>query len=247
MMFSLGVIPARGGSKGIPRKNIVPVAGRPLLAYTCSAAKASHRLGRVVLSTEDEEIAQAGREQGVEVPFLRPAAIAGDDTPMIDVLQHALTWVEQDAGRQVDAVVVLQPTSPLREAGHIDAALDLFESSGADSVVTVVEVPHQFSPVSVMRLEAGVLKPYLDGVIPTRRQDKPRLYARNGPAVLVVRRHVVLAGGGLYDGDCRPLVMDPVASLDIDTAWDLLVAEMALRRRAPSPKRAQSPEPKARR
>jgi CMP-N-acetylneuraminic acid synthetase len=242
-MFSLGVIPARGGSRGIPRKNIVPVAGRPLLAYTCAAAKASYRLGRVILSTDNEEIAQVGREQGVDVPFLRPAAIAADDTPMIEVLKHALTWVEQETGREVDAVVVLQPTSPLREAGHVDAALDMLESSGADSVVSVVEVPYQFSPVSLMRLEAGALKPYLDGVVPTYRQDKPRLYARNGPAVLAVRRRVVLEGAGLYDGECRPLLMDQVTSLAIDTAWDLEVAEMALRRRArfpiPNPRSAR--------
>jgi CMP-N-acetylneuraminic acid synthetase len=228
-MQTLGVIPARGGSKGVPGKNLRMLAGRPLLAYTADAALGSRRLSRVVLSTDDEAIAAAGRALGLEVPFMRPADLALDSTPMLPVLQHAAGSMTT-AAFVPQAVVLLQPTSPLRRAEHIDAALELLESSGADSVVSVVEVPHQFSPASVMTLTDGRLKPFGDGPTITRRQDKPRVYARNGPAVLATRT-AVLAGGSLYGDDCRPLVMDARTSIDIDDAHDFDYAEYLLRRR----------------
>lgn len=225
-MIALGLVPARGGSKGIRDKNLTPLGGRPLLAYTAEAALASRRLSRVVLSTDSERIAEAGRALGLEVPFLRPAALAADETPMLPVLQHALETLLA-AGMSVDAVVLLQPTSPLRRAGHIDAAIDLLDSSGADSVVSVVEVPHQYNPTSVMTLEGGRLRPYAGQPTVTRRQDKPRVYARNGPAVLAVRTPVLM-GGSLYGTDTRPLVMSLHESLDIDEVWDLDLAERML-------------------
>lgn len=228
-MNVLGVVPARGGSKGIPQKNLTIVAGRPLLAYTADAARASRRLTRVVVSTDDEAIAEAAVGLGLEVPFLRPAALATDDTPMLPVLQHAAREVAR-AGSAADVVVLLQPTSPLRRASHIDEAIELLQTTSADSVVSVVEVPHQFSPVSVMRLEGGQLRPYLDGPPVTRRQDKPRVYARNGPAVLAVRTHV-LEAGSLYGGDCRPLLMAAAESLDVDGPEDLALAELMLSKR----------------
>lgn len=228
MMQALGVVPARGGSKGIPRKNLVMVGGRPLLAYTAAAARAS-RLARVVLSTDDETIADAGRALGLEVPFMRPAALAADDAPMIPVLRHAVTEMAA-RGFAADVVVLLQPTSPLRRAEHIDGALDLLEQTGADTVVSVVEVPHQFSPASVMRLADGRLRPLAEGPVVTRRQDKPRVYARNGPAVLATRV-AMLERESLYDGDCRPLVMGAEDSLDVDGPWDLELLEFILSRR----------------
>jgi CMP-N-acetylneuraminic acid synthetase len=229
-MKVLGVIPARGGSKGVPGKNLRPVAGRPLLAYTADAARASRTLERVVVSTDDPGIAEAARRLGLDVPFMRPRDLASDEAPMLPVLWHAATEMAV-RGFAADAVVLLQPTSPLRRAGHIDAAVELLETTGADSVVTVVEVPHQFSPVSVQRLEGDRLQPYQPGPAVTRRQDKPRVYARNGPAVLAVRRHV-LERPSLYDGDCRGLVMDAADSIDVDTPWDLELLEFLLARRA---------------
>lgn len=227
-MIVLAVVPARGGSKGIPNKNLVPLAGRPLLAYTATAALASRRLARVVLSTDSPTIAEAGRALGLDVPFLRPAALAADAAPMLPVLQHAVETLAA-SGFAADAVVLLQPTSPLRRAEHIDAAIDLLESSGADSVVSVIEVPHQYNPLSVMTLDAGRLRPYATPETATvaRRQDKPLVYARNGPAVLAVRTAVIL-GGSLYGSDTRPLVMSPRDSLDIDEVWDLELAEILL-------------------
>jgi CMP-N,N'-diacetyllegionaminic acid synthase len=233
-MNVLGVVPARGGSKGIPRKNVVTVGGRPLLAYTADAALASQRLTRVVISTDDPAITETARGLGLEAPFLRPAELASDEAPMLAVLQHAVKEMTT-GGFRPDAVVLLQPTSPLRRAEHIDRAIELLESTGADSVVSVVEVPHQFSPSSVMTLDGDRLRPFSDGPPPTRRQDKPKTYARNGPAVLAVRTSV-LERGSLYGDDCRPFVMSDAESLDIDSADDLRVFESLM-----DPARVQIP------
>jgi CMP-N-acetylneuraminic acid synthetase len=143
-------------------------------------------------------------------------------------VQHALQALQAERG--YDGVVLLHPTSPLPGGEHFHAAIELLESSGADSVVTVVEVPHQFSPVSVLRIDDGRLRPFQDGVKPTRRQDKPRLYARNGPAVIAVKASVVDAGS-LYGDDSRPLVMPMRDSHDIDSADDLELVELLLSRR----------------
>ncbi len=225
-MQVLGVIPARGGSKGIPNKNLAMVGGRPLLAYTADAVKESARLTRAIVSTNDERIADAARSLGLEVPFVRPSSLAADDTPMLPVVQHAMHAMAAD-GFHAEIVVLLQPTSPLRRGEHIDAAIVWLERAGGDSVVSVVEVPHQFSPVSVMRVDDGWLFPFLDGPAVARRQDKPRLYARNGPAVLAVRASVIV-GGSLYGDKSWPLIMKPEESLDVDTPWDLSLVECAL-------------------
>ena len=238
-MQVLGVIPARGGSKGIPQKNLRQVLGRPLLAYTADAARASRRLTRTIVSTDDPAIADAACGLGLEVPFHRPAALAADATLMLPVLQHALRMMAAQ-GFAADAVVLLQPTSPLRRAEHIDGAVDLLESSGADSVVTVVAVPHQFNPTSVMRLDDRErLVPFLDGPSALRRQDKPRVFARNGPVVLAVRS-AVLEGGSLYGGDIRPLFMTAEESLDIDTPADIDLLEFYLERHPAPGFRSQS-------
>ena len=227
-MRALGVVPARGGSKGVANKNLRPLAGRPLLAYTADAARASRRLTRIVLSTDDHAIADAGRALGLEVPFMRPADLAADDTPMLPVLQHAVRQLAL-AGFDADTVVLLQPTSPLRRGEHIDAALDLLESSGADSVVSVIEVPHQFNPVSVVTIDDGRVRPFTSGPLILRRQDKPRVFARNGPSVLAVRV-ATLEKGSLYGDDCRALVMGTEESVDIDSAADLEYAEFLMTR-----------------
>ena len=212
----------RRGSRG---KNLALVAGRPLLAWTCDAATGSVRLDRVVCSTDSDEIADAAASCGVEVPFRRPVELSGDETPMLDVVSDALTRLED-----VSVIVVLQPTSPLRTAAHIDEAVERLQATGADSVVSVVEVPHAFTPGSVLRLEGDRLLPFEAGPPPTRRQDKPTLYARNGPAVLVVRAEVV-AGGSLYGDDCRPYPMQKLESLDVDDADDLALIDLLIRSR----------------
>ncbi len=223
----LGVIPARGGSKGIPNKNLALLGGRPLLAYTVEAAKASTTLTRTIVSTDDQRIAECAKSLGLGV-LMRPAALAADETPMLPVLQHAIEAM-RDGGFNPDIVVLLQPTSPLRRAEHIDAAVDWLERTRGDSVVSVVEVPHQFNPASVMRVDDGWLKPFADGPTATRRQDKTPVYARNGPAVLAVHARVI-EGGSLYGTETWPLIMKPEESIDIDTPDDLSFVEYLIGR-----------------
>ncbi len=227
------MIPARGGSKGIPRKNLAPLAGRPLIAYTVDAARASRSLSRVIVSTDDQEIAAVARSLGADVPFLRPPHLALDHTPMIEVLVDALGALEQRERYHPDVLVLLQPTSPFRRADHIDAAVDLLVSSGADSVVTVVQVPHQFTPASLMHLRGDRLDPWTAEPAFTRRQDKPVLFARNGPAVVATQSRVVLAEHALYGADTRGVVMSREESFDIDEAFDLNVAELLMASRLP--------------
>ena len=225
-MRVLGVIPARGGSKGIPGKNLREVGGRPLLAYTIDAARGSRLLSKVVLSTDDPAVADAGRTLGVEVPFMRPASLATDDAPMLPVLEHAVDEMAAQ-GFTADAVAVLQPTSPLRRSEHIDSAIEVMAATSADTVVSVVAVPHQFNPASLMRLDGDKLLPLTDAPLILQRQQKTPVYARNGPAVLVVRTGQ-LRRGSLYGEDTRALVMNQVDSLDIDTAWDLELFQILL-------------------
>ena len=230
----LGLIPARGGSKGIPRKNIALLAGLPLLAYTCEAALASRVLNRVVLSTDDEQIAEVGRQCGVEVPFLRPASLAQDETPSIDVVRHAVEHLRDKEHWTPDVVVLLQPTSPLRKARHIDEALDRKKETKAETVVSVIEVPHHFNPHSVMQLKDGELVDFLPAPPDFdrfRRQALPVLYARNGPAVLASRAEVILNSNSFYGAKIVPYLMTEEDSLDIDSKLDLWLAEQLIARR----------------
>ena len=163
--------------------------------------------------------------------FVRPPELAADDTPILPVLRHVVEALAAE-GFRADVVVLLQPTSPFRRAEHIDAAVALLDDSGADSVVSVIEVPHHFNPVSVLTLTDGRLRPFTAGPLITLRQDKPRVYARNGPAVLAVRRQV-LDRGDLYGDDCRPLMMTAADSVDIDDESDLEYADFLARRAHP--------------
>ena len=212
-MEVLGLIPARGGSKGIPRKNLAPVGGKPLLAWTVEAARAASELTRTVVSTDDDEIAAAA---GIEV-LRRPAELAADETPMAAVVGHAIDELAPDV------VVLLQPTSPLRRGEHIDEAVRQLLESGADAVVSVVEVPHVYRPESLMDVVDG--RAVSRGAVETRH-EKPLVYARNGPAVLVLRADKL--HDDLYDGDCRAYVMDERDSLDVDTPFDLELADLLL-------------------
>jgi CMP-N,N'-diacetyllegionaminic acid synthase len=220
-MEIVGLIPARGGSKAIPGKNLASVAGKPLLAWTIEAARASARLTRVAVSTDSNEIADVARGLGADV-LARPPELAADDTPMLDVIVHAL------GALPADVLVLLQPTSPLRRAEHVDGAVDLLLETGADAVVSVVEVPHAFLPASLMREGDGRLVP-LDPDAPLLRQQKGRLYARNGPAVLALRADRLDPARGLYGGDVRPFPMDPRDSLDVDGPFELELAGLLLR------------------
>ncbi len=228
-MNVVGLIPARGGSKGVPRKNIRVLGGKPLLWYTAQAALEARRLSTVVLSTDDREIASIGRDYGLQVPFLRPPDLASDSTPMLAVVQHAIAALEA-ADQHVDAVCLLQPTAPFRQAGLIDACIDLLASSGADSVVTMKEVPHEHNPhwvyfadeQGVFHLSTGEAQPI------SRRQDLPAAFHREG-SVYVTRRDVVMEGNSLYGDRLVGYRIDADAiSVGIDTMADWARAEAAV-------------------
>lgn len=235
----LGLVPARGGSKGIPGKNVRPLLGRTLLDYTARAAVESGAIDRVVLSTDDFAIAAAGERAGLEVPFLRPSELAADDTPMLPVIEHAVGVLEA-AGWSPEIVVLLQPTSPLRRPAHVRAAVERLRSSAADSVVTVIELPRHLSPDYVMRVEDGRLVPFLpQGAAVTRRQDARAAFVRDG-TVYAFWRRTLRETGSLYGRDCRPLVLPASESLTLDSEEDWREAE---RRLATTDGSAGSPPP----
>ena len=225
------MIPARGGSKGVPHKNIRPLAGKPLLAYTAEAALSARRLSRVVLTTDDEEIADVGRRFGIDVPFLRPAELAEDHTPTLPVVQHAVRWLEQ-RGECFDAICLLQPTNPLRRAEHIDACIELLEASGADAVVTVLPVPAEHNPHWVyLRNSEGILNLSTGEAVPiARRQDLPPAFHREG-SVYVTRRHVLIEQNSLYGERLVGFPMDPAESVNIDSVDDFERAEALIKLR----------------
>jgi CMP-N-acetylneuraminic acid synthetase len=223
-MRVLGLVPARAGSKGVPAKNTRLLGGRPLLAYTAEVALAARQLARVVLSTEDETIAALGTDLGLEVPFLRPPELAGDDTPMLAVLQHAIDSLPE----AFDAVCLLQPTSPLRPAGLIDRCITLLDSSGADAVVTMVPVPAEHNPHWVyvrdaggrLRLSTGEANPI------GRRQDLPTALHRDG-SVYVLRTEGIRRGIP-YGDHLEAVVLEPATSVNIDDLDDWARAEALL-------------------
>jgi CMP-N,N'-diacetyllegionaminic acid synthase len=223
----LGIVPARAGSKGVPGKNLRPLAGRSLIEYAAAAARASGILDRAILSTDSPEIAEAGRRAGLEVPFMRPAELAQDDTPMLAVVRHAIDTLVA-AGWTPDTIVLLQPTSPLRQPDHVRRAVALLRDTNADSVVTVVPVPGHLAPDYVMRIDDGRLRPFLeDGHRVTRRQDVRPAFYRDG-TVYAFRRSTVERCGNIYGDDCRPLIVEASASLSIDTLDDWDAAERIL-------------------
>ena len=226
----LAIVPARGGSKGVPGKYIRKLAGRTLLDYTALAARESGVIDRIVLSTDSEEIADVGKRAGLEVPFMRPAALAQDDTPMLPVIQHAIDSLAAE-GWTADVIVLLQPTSPLRRPSHVRDAVKMLQESTADSVVTVIEVPRHLSPDYVMRIDDGVLRPFLhEGARVTRRQDARPAYSREG-TVYACWHATLERFGNIYGDRCQPLMLDPADSLSIDSPADWAEAERRLAER----------------
>lgn len=224
-MRTLALIPARGGSKGIPRKNVSMLGGRPLIAWTATAALGSGVFDRVVVSTDDEETAEVARSYGADVPFIRPVEYSGDTALAFDVIDHALKYFDSN-GETFDAIAYLQPTSPFRTADHLTKAYREFVSARPDTMVSVVRVPHNMSGGSVMRpLEAtDILWLKSPHGQTTRRQDKELLYARNGPAILIVSARDVVVRRRLYGERVLGFEMDRLSSLDIDDPIDLEMA-----------------------
>ncbi len=230
-MKALGVIPARGGSKSVPRKNIAILGGKPLLAYTIAAAQASRRLTDYLVSSEDEEILRIARQYGAPTPFVRPAELSTDDAPSLPVVQHAVREMERLKGLVYDIVVLLQPTTPFRLAQDIDAAIDKLIATQADSVISVCDVG-AYHPARMRWIidDRLVELPIREEKELQRRQDLPPVYIRNG-AIYAVRREVVMVQNSMVGKISRPYIMPQERSVNIDSQLDFLLAEILLQQK----------------
>ncbi len=236
-MRVLAIIQARGGSKGIPGKNLRPLCGKPLIAWTIAAAKAARRVERVVVSTDDEAIAAVAKEHGAEVPFLRPAAFAMDTAPSLPLYGHALGWFAEHEGYRPDAVVQLKPTNPLRTADQIDAGVALFFSAPPCDAVMSVHETHDH-PYKIWKpVGGGFMEPFLSAertgmrdAARTRRQDLPTAWRHDG-AVNVIAPATILEKGSMNGERVKALVIDEDSALNIDTLRDFALAELLLKGR----------------
>lgn len=219
----LAVIPARGGSKGVVRKNIRPVAGKPLIAWTIEAARKSAYIDRLILSSDDVEIIAVAAAWGCEAPFVRPAELAADDTPGIDPVLHAITAINES----FDYVVLLQPTSPLRLAADIDGCIEFCQSKGGPVCVSVTEPDAH--PYWTFRLDGGGrLQPFVDDVARyPRRQSLPPVYVLNG-AVYVADCRWLLEKRSFIAAETLAFPMPEERSLDVDSETDLKIASFLL-------------------
>lgn len=230
-VYCLGVVPARGGSKGLPNKNLALVGGKSLVRLAVEAAIASHACSRIICSTDSDRIATEAIRSGADVPFRRPAELAGDTASSLDVLLHAVHEIEGQRGKPVDLVCLLEPTTPLRTPGDIRAAVQMLLAAGdrADSVVSLCQVTDAH-PAWLRKLEDGHVKPYFPQMAePTRRQDldrHPTPYRRNG-AIYVTRRDVLVNQRSIYGQNCLGYVMPAERSVNIDHEMDLMFARAA--------------------
>jgi len=226
----LGLITARGGSASIPKKNIKDLAGKPLIYYTIEAAKGSRLLTKTIVSTDDKEIASIAREHGADVPFMRPAELALDDTPHIPVVRHALQWLKNNQGEEYDYVMILQPTSPLRTSEDIDQAIKKAIDEDADSVMSMVELS-DFDSKKIKKIEDDVIQPMFEdeGDHSARRQQGQKAYKRNC-AIYLTKTDVIMQDD-LFGNISKPYIMPEDRSIDINEPNDFELAEFILSRR----------------
>ena len=225
----LAIIPARGGSKGLPGKNIKPLCGKPIIAYTIEAAQAAKSIDCLILSTDDEEIAEVAQKFGVGIPFMRPAELAKDTSLAIDNYIYTVNQFNTESSKQYDDFIVLQPTSPFRTAADIDNAVELFREKNADSVISVCEASHP--PVWAKKIDhPGVLKDYFDIDIGNRnRQELELAYMPNG-AIFILKLSLLKSHCSYYSNRTYAYVMPQEKSIDIDTFLDFEFAEFLMSR-----------------
>ena len=236
--YVFGVIPARGGSKGLPGKNLKKLGALSLIGHAVASAREATRLTRFIVSTDSPDIAAEAKRHGAEPPFLRPAPLASDEAGMVPVLQHAVRWLETEVGVRPDFVVTLQPTSPFRTGPDIDATIAKVSESGADSAQTITEA--SYHPFFMKTLDGDrTVALFPDGHRFVRRQDAPPVYQPSG-AVYVTRYDVLMQKGHVLGDDNRGIVSGFESSVNIDTEWDFMLAELILRAgRAPIPAHRQ--------
>ena len=225
--YALGVIPARGGSKGLPGKNLRKLGALSLIGQAVASAREAALLARFIVSTDSPEIAEEAERHGAEVPFLRPAELATDQAGMLPVLQHAVRWLESSAGVRPDMIVTLQPTSPFRTGVEIDATITKVIDTGSDSAQTLSEA--SYHPYFMKTLDGDrTMALFPDGHKYVRRQDAPPVYQPSG-AVYVTRYATLMEQGHILGDDNRGVTMGFEPSVNIDTEWDFLLAGLLLR------------------
>lgn len=223
----LGIIPARGGSKGIPGKNTKEIAGKPLIAWTIEAAKESNYIDRLIITTDSEEIAGIGRDVGAEIPFLRPSEFAQDNSIGTDVILHALNWFE-DHDQKYDYFIYLQPTSPMRKSVHVDTAIEMIGQN--DKAVSLVSISESSKHPNWMKTinKNGFIQSFLPSeIVYNNRQELPPVYVLNG-AIYICRWDVFLEDHSFYLRSCLPIIMDRVSGIDVDSLEDWAYAEFIL-------------------
>lgn len=224
----LGIIPARAGSKGVVGKNLRPVAGEPLIGHAIRAAKESRLLSSYLVTTDGEDIADAARQRNCPV-VQRPAHLAADETPMPPVLQHAVQHAEAELGSTFDALVLLQPTSPIRRGADIDAVIEMLADDEVDSVISVCPVEDEH-PARMYSLDAKAhMSPLWPDLEMRQRQDLPPLYHRNG-ALYATRRSILMEQGVIVGPRRQAYVMPRKYLVNVDDERDLLIAEVIVRR-----------------
>ena len=225
-MRILGLIPARGGSKGVPKKNSKLLAGKPLIAYSIEAALGATHLDTVTLSSDSDAIIAIATAMGVEVPFKRPAELATDASPTIDTVIHTLQFYAGQ-GVHYDAVCLLQPTNPFRNSAFIDDCIHTFQQAQTDSLISVLAVPHEYNPHWVFEPDAqGQLKISTgESQIISRRQELPPAYHRDG-SIYITKTSVLLNQNSLYGDSMSYVVSDPELHVNIDTPDDWEQAEL---------------------
>ena len=230
-MRVLGVIPARGGSKGIVKKNIVDICGKPLIAYTIDAASRSETLSTFIVSTDSDEIADVATRYGGLAPFRRPAEISNDIASSFDVVMHALDFMETESKDRYDAVMLLQPTTPMLTAATIDAAILQLSNCDYDSVVSVVDVGANH-PFRMYQLDdKNTLVDMLandDPMMP--RQKLPKVYIRSGD-IYLTRRECLIQKSSLIGSSSKAIVVEPEDTVNIDTVEDLIIARHRIAQR----------------
>jgi CMP-N,N'-diacetyllegionaminic acid synthase len=225
-MKILGIIPARGGSKGVPNKNIKQLNGKPLIAYTAEVALKSRFLSKVIVSTDDEKIAEVARSLGLEVPFMRPSTLARDASPTLPVVKHALEFFK-DKGESFDAVCLLQVTSPMRTFDLLEQCLLKFISNKQDSLISVIKVEDHFNPHWMFKEneEGGLSVATGEKQIIPRRQELPDAFYRDG-SVYITKADVIVNQGSLYGSSVGFVVNEVKTNVNIDTLEDWKSAEI---------------------
>jgi CMP-N-acetylneuraminic acid synthetase len=223
-MRVLGIIPARAGSKRLPRKNVLPLGGKPLVAWAIEAARGATKLSRVVVSSDDEEVLNIAAQYDSSYPLPRPVELANDTSPAIDYVRHALQELSRSEREDFDVVAIIQPSSPLTLSADIDATIDLLERTGADTAVSVMRLDHAIHPIKLKTLSGDRLLPYSEEEQGrTASHELPTLYVRN--CSVYVTRQRVIALGQILGSDCRGYVMPRERSVDINDQLDYQFAQ----------------------